>query len=628
MKRFYFAALFGLLLTLAASAQLYQPIGPIGINNAAPSWSLDFTTGSLPSGVTFTGPANAAYYASNGNLSLSTLNTPRFDYDPVALTRRGLLYEPILSANQNQHSQTLSDWSATRSTKTTSATTGPDGTSSAITLKEDATASNTHFLDNFSNKPPKLSLAGNVAMTAFVKQLVGTRNVFLRVSDSTFSSTVSAGINPSTGAVVTAVSANGTFSAPQMSVVQSSNGWWEVTIAAKTNTTASIDEEIFMCSAPCVTSYTGDNTSTVGVYGVSLDYSPHFLSNSLIQTSGSIGTRTPDTLTITVPTGQNSVVVTFDDNSTQSFILKKGAAVLPPLNRPWIKKIQGFPYSSPAAPTIASAAGLTTATFYQTFSAVNTDINSTGNPGYQWYTLGWPFDNGGWTTSPSTNFSFANGVVSFGSNASFVGEDTVTPTAYLQSIIGTRWTGFILPPADMYVEVGALIDTTIENSTTNGSTAIWLGDMREQFMVLDNVSDVSTGEGCEIDISEWFKPGGVGASTQSHTHDWTSVSPPNNNVGATASLAPSLSFHVYSMLLQLAVNHGGTGTITYYVDGVQTGATPLPSYTATTGSTPAATPANPNGVFSTCDTAQFILMIHAAVGNTTPMQVQYAHVFN
>lgn len=59
----------------------------------SPTLSLNFLTGTLDSRITFTRASGATYTDSAGVLQLATSNTPRFDYDPVTLSAKGLLIE-------------------------------------------------------------------------------------------------------------------------------------------------------------------------------------------------------------------------------------------------------------------------------------------------------------------------------------------------------------------------------------------------------------------------------------------------------------------------------------------------------------------------------------------------------
>lgn len=58
-----------------------------------PALDLDFLTGTMPSGITFTRASAGWAYNSSGVLTSSATNSPRLDYDPATLLPRGLLIE-------------------------------------------------------------------------------------------------------------------------------------------------------------------------------------------------------------------------------------------------------------------------------------------------------------------------------------------------------------------------------------------------------------------------------------------------------------------------------------------------------------------------------------------------------
>ena len=77
----------------------------------ASSHDFDFTTGSIPAGMTFTRAATtngASYFNSSGVMNFAGTDVARFDYDPSALTLRGLLYEPS-ATNYLKYSQDFSN---------------------------------------------------------------------------------------------------------------------------------------------------------------------------------------------------------------------------------------------------------------------------------------------------------------------------------------------------------------------------------------------------------------------------------------------------------------------------------------------------------------------------------------
>ncbi|MBN8824436.1 MULTISPECIES: hypothetical protein [unclassified Spirosoma] len=97
-----------------------------------PSLFLDFTKGSLPSGVTFSRSSVGTYYNSSGVLTAATSNVARIDYDPVTLTCRGILLE---ESRQNfivqSSAYTTGSWVKSNCSITANSDVAPDGTTTA-----------------------------------------------------------------------------------------------------------------------------------------------------------------------------------------------------------------------------------------------------------------------------------------------------------------------------------------------------------------------------------------------------------------------------------------------------------------------------------------------------------------
>ena len=66
---------------------------PIRRASMAPRLVLDFTTGALPDGVSFTRAGSATYFDAAGVLQTALADVPRFDHNPVSGALRGLLIE-------------------------------------------------------------------------------------------------------------------------------------------------------------------------------------------------------------------------------------------------------------------------------------------------------------------------------------------------------------------------------------------------------------------------------------------------------------------------------------------------------------------------------------------------------
>jgi len=98
----------------------------------APSLALDFLTGSLPSGVTYTRAASTGtYVGSNGFVQSAVADTARFDYNPTSFVYQNLL----------ANSSTASTWTAISLNITTPGTImAPDGTMTGVLIKNPGAA--------------------------------------------------------------------------------------------------------------------------------------------------------------------------------------------------------------------------------------------------------------------------------------------------------------------------------------------------------------------------------------------------------------------------------------------------------------------------------------------------------
>jgi hypothetical protein len=95
-----------------------------------PSIDLDFMTGVLPDGVTYSRSGAATYFDSNGVMQTAASNVPRFDYDPVTHVLRGMMMEEARTNSllRSADFSTASWVKAGGVTVSTDGTLGPDGT--------------------------------------------------------------------------------------------------------------------------------------------------------------------------------------------------------------------------------------------------------------------------------------------------------------------------------------------------------------------------------------------------------------------------------------------------------------------------------------------------------------------
>ncbi|MDB5254271.1 MAG: fibronectin type protein [Parcubacteria group bacterium] len=313
-----------------------------------PQVTLNFITGSYTSSGNVYG-SFAAYltgatstFARSGSGGYDIAMTQLFSNNTARITSAGLLLEST-STNYVVQSDFASGWGLTGATLTANNANGPIGTNNAATLKEDATASSDHQATRFSMTAP--FTAGKRILSGFAKRGVGTRDFRLFAFNSDFSSNLAAsadlGSSGGTGGYVGATFSNATFINENINTFRR----FGVAFDGPSDTAFSLLASITQANG--VTPYNGDNTSTAIIYGAQYEqgassgwYSSH--ASSYIPTTAAAATRGADIFTMKLPAGVTSVIVTFDDDSTQTFTgLSAGNWVVPvtSLTRPQIKTI-------------------------------------------------------------------------------------------------------------------------------------------------------------------------------------------------------------------------------------------------------------------------------------------------
>ena len=256
---------------------------------AAPSLSLNFTSGVLDSRVTFTRASTGTYYNSSGVLTSAAINEARFDYNPTTLAPRGLLIEEQ-RANSLTYSEQFNNviWVKSRASITANAVNSPDGTLTGDKLVEDTTASNTHFVSQTVTN-------ANAAYTYSVYVKAAERNVaFVGMTDGV-TALSGAFIDLSTGVLTNSTGGSWTsFSSISTSV---GNGWWKVSVTATRGAGTTTGCNIYPCLNVGSISYTGDGTSGIYIWGAQLEAGA--FPTSYIPTTAAAATRAADVAVIT-----------------------------------------------------------------------------------------------------------------------------------------------------------------------------------------------------------------------------------------------------------------------------------------------------------------------------------------
>jgi hypothetical protein len=235
-------------------------------------------------------PDQAAW--SGGDISVTTSSTfgivkaannePRFDHDPVTGVCKGLLIEEGRT-NLYQQSEVFNDsfWTKTRSSITADATTAPDGTLTADKLLEDTTASNTHTISSAVTPPATahtLSVFAKKGERTWIVLRLGGTNTFFNLDDGTI--------------------AAGSVNSP--TITNFGNGWYRCAVTSSSGTQG----QFWLATNSTTTSYTGDGTSGLFIWGAQLE-AGSFPTSYIPTTTGTLA-RSADVCSITTAGWSNA----------------------------------------------------------------------------------------------------------------------------------------------------------------------------------------------------------------------------------------------------------------------------------------------------------------------------------
>lgn len=303
-----------------------------GLASAQPvaaTFSLNFLSGALNAGVTFTRAlATATRVNASGLIESVAADTARFNHNPITLARLGLLIEETRT-NQVEYSQDISQgyWAKTNTQVSAGTITAPDGTSTAQKLEE-ANTSNIFFLRrDFSVS------AGQQTMSFFAKK--AERSVVWATLDGGSNVgwfDLNAGTCGITGGVA--------------SIQAFPDGWYRCVYTGSTGTTSNM---FVFLGTNATDTYV--HTGVVGygayIWGLQLETSASF-STSYIPTSGGTATRNADVAVMTgtnfsnwynaskgtfridfisIANGNRPVIAVADNSANENMIVKTQGAV-------------------------------------------------------------------------------------------------------------------------------------------------------------------------------------------------------------------------------------------------------------------------------------------------------------
>lgn len=262
-------------------------IGVHGSRWGAPTLDLDFTTGVLPPGLTFTRAGGGGRINSSGLYEWVGADVPRFDYDPITRACKGLLLEESRTrTTQAPNEFTNAAWAKQRVSVTPAAAVGSDGIVSMTKMVENA-ENNSHYIVQSQNYT-----AGRYS-TATVEAKAGERSVLQIVLPSVAFGTNFAGFfNLNTGECFAR-------SGSSAKMENLGNGIYRCHLTAQASATATDSVQIRMHTDYIDTlgGYQGDGVS--GLYISNAQREVGTFATSFIKEPGGISSRAVDVLTMT-----------------------------------------------------------------------------------------------------------------------------------------------------------------------------------------------------------------------------------------------------------------------------------------------------------------------------------------
>jgi hypothetical protein len=248
--------------------------------------------------------STSAKYVINSDLSLTLTSVGDIpqSYD-IANSRYGILIEPA-ATNLQVQSQTFDNaaWGKSRVTVTANTVAAPDGTTTAETLTEDSTATNTHQIWD------QLTLAGGTVATISIYVKAGTRDIFAFTYGGQSGHWVTQIYDLTGAGDFGEVSTGGTSGTlVDKTITALANGWYRVTLTASIT---NINPWIGISAAPLLTgntfsatgntTWSGNGTGTVHIWGVQAEASA--FATSYIPTVAATVTRAVDDITVATST--------------------------------------------------------------------------------------------------------------------------------------------------------------------------------------------------------------------------------------------------------------------------------------------------------------------------------------
>lgn len=269
----------------------------LALTYGLPSLWLDFTLGgALDPRITFSRASAATRVNASGLIESISSGQPRFDFDPVALTCKGLLVEEQRTnlVTRSQEFDNGSAWLIGRASVSANSTTSPDGTVTADKLVE-GTQTGAHYL--YGNNIP---VSANTVHTWSIFVKAAERSTGrLEVTDGGGSNGFRCYFDLAAGGTIGTNAAMGTGTVSESRIEALPNGWYRISVSGVIDAASTMADVLLYLDNNTDTSsihYTGDGTSGLYIWGAQLEAGSN--ATSYIPTTTSQATRAADVAVI------------------------------------------------------------------------------------------------------------------------------------------------------------------------------------------------------------------------------------------------------------------------------------------------------------------------------------------
>ena len=253
-----------------------------------PTLNLDFANSQkLDSRITFSRGSIGTFVNKKGLIETASANIPRFDYDPVTGECKGLLIEESRTNSLLRSEDFTTTWFTANASVQSNVITAPDGNTTADKLVENSSTGNKEV----SQGSITFTSGTSLTFSCFVK--AGERTLF-RLAGTTgfFGSATNAFFNLTSGTV--SFIQGGITSA---SIIPYPNGWYRCVATMLPTSSGTGNVYITLVISGVTSSYGGDGTSGIYIWGAQLEAAP--FPTSYIPTVASTVTRSADTASMT-----------------------------------------------------------------------------------------------------------------------------------------------------------------------------------------------------------------------------------------------------------------------------------------------------------------------------------------